>query len=247
MFCPNCGNQLPEGSKFCGSCGANLSSEDKVQKNDNIGFEQTATPVKTKKKLDPKKIVIVAVVLLVAWIIGKAVGGGMADTMNGNDGAASDTASTTSSNQFDFGLSETPTVGIRENVETMVFEVEAEGFLSSRVTISCENDVVIAVKGYYNILDLTHKGADISKNTIDVVCEMVRTSDLYNVTINVEPGYNTLDCDFIFTSLDGSNAREANRILATLFGFSTNNSDVLYMSSVKNEMMSFGYKLVDSY
>ena len=25
MFCPNCGNQIPDDSKFCGSCGANLS------------------------------------------------------------------------------------------------------------------------------------------------------------------------------------------------------------------------------
>lgn len=27
MFCPNCGNQIPDGSKFCGACGAPLGEE----------------------------------------------------------------------------------------------------------------------------------------------------------------------------------------------------------------------------
>lgn len=243
MVCPKCGNQLPEDSKFCGSCGANLTHHTSRSENSDSEFKASDSK-KDKKKLDAKKIIIILVVLLCSFIIGKAVGGGIAGIMNGSN---SEPDSTTSSNQFDFGLNETPTVGIRENIETMVFEVESSGFLSSRVTISHENDVIIAVKGYYNILDLTHTGADISKNTIDVICEQVRTSGLYNITMNVEPGNNTLDCDFIFTSLDGSNASEANRILANFFGFRTNNSDVLYMSSVKEEMIGFGYKLVDSY
>ena len=27
MLCPNCGNQIPDGSKFCGACGAPLGEE----------------------------------------------------------------------------------------------------------------------------------------------------------------------------------------------------------------------------
>ena len=30
MFCINCGNQMPEGAKFCGSCGTNVTQEDGV-------------------------------------------------------------------------------------------------------------------------------------------------------------------------------------------------------------------------
>ena len=26
MFCPNCGNQLPDNSKFCGNCGSQIGS-----------------------------------------------------------------------------------------------------------------------------------------------------------------------------------------------------------------------------
>ncbi len=33
MFCPNCGNQLPEGSKFCPQCGSS-----------NLGFDNRAGP-----------------------------------------------------------------------------------------------------------------------------------------------------------------------------------------------------------
>ena len=31
-FCPNCGNRIPDGAKFCTSCGTNLVEEDKKKK-----------------------------------------------------------------------------------------------------------------------------------------------------------------------------------------------------------------------
>ena len=31
MFCPNCGNQIPDGSSFCGNCGAPLDSQPNPQ------------------------------------------------------------------------------------------------------------------------------------------------------------------------------------------------------------------------
>lgn len=49
MFCPNCGNQVPDDSKFCGSCGAKL---------------MTDAPAKKKSGKTVKIIAIVAVILL---------------------------------------------------------------------------------------------------------------------------------------------------------------------------------------
>ena len=32
MFCKNCGNELPDGSKFCSKCGAAVQAESVVKK-----------------------------------------------------------------------------------------------------------------------------------------------------------------------------------------------------------------------
>ena len=31
MFCPNCGNQLPDTAKFCGSCGAQMNAQPQAE------------------------------------------------------------------------------------------------------------------------------------------------------------------------------------------------------------------------
>ena len=94
MVCPKCGNQLPEDSKFCGSCGVNLTQYTSRSEDSDSEFKASDSK-KDKKKLDAKKIVIILAVLLCSFIIGKAVGGGIAGIMNGSN---SEPDSTTSSN-----------------------------------------------------------------------------------------------------------------------------------------------------
>ncbi|SHI77702.1 zinc-ribbon domain-containing protein [Butyrivibrio fibrisolvens DSM 3071] len=43
MFCPNCGKELPDGSKFCGFCGADISKEQKGNDAINGGMNDAAT------------------------------------------------------------------------------------------------------------------------------------------------------------------------------------------------------------
>ena len=43
MFCPNCGKELPDGSKFCGFCGADISKEQTGNDAINGGMNDTAT------------------------------------------------------------------------------------------------------------------------------------------------------------------------------------------------------------
>ena len=39
MFCPNCGKELPDGSKFCGFCGADIAAEQKGNQVTNGGLD----------------------------------------------------------------------------------------------------------------------------------------------------------------------------------------------------------------
>ena len=68
MFCSNCGNQLPDGTKFCNNCGAQLSASESPTAAPNAVQK---SPEKAAKK-KPNIIVILAVVLC-AFILGKFV------------------------------------------------------------------------------------------------------------------------------------------------------------------------------
>lgn len=84
MFCPHCGNQVPEGSRFCGKCGAQLSVGPAQQTGAGAQPGDGYTPVSTDVPDDPfggtpqnsgKKspvaliVAIVAVVAVVAPVI----------------------------------------------------------------------------------------------------------------------------------------------------------------------------------
>lgn len=55
MFCDNCGNKLPVGAKFCGSCGANLSAYEKDD-NPNEAWNNYSVNRGTKKSNYENKI-----------------------------------------------------------------------------------------------------------------------------------------------------------------------------------------------
>lgn len=247
MFCPNCGNNLPDGCNFCAQCGTNLTTENTEKASDVTpnNYNTVSKQKKPKKKLDAKRVIILVAVIIVASLVGRAIGGGIAGTMNSSSGNTSNNTTHSTSNQFDFG--ETPSVGIRENVETMVFETNIGNVLSSQITFSYENGAIICVKGYYNIYDLTADGADSAKSTIDFVYDAVKQADLYNVNMTVIPGVNSIECNFNFTSLDGNYGKEATQLAADLIGLTVNSDGKMYISTVKDEMLAFGYNLVDTY
>lgn len=68
MFCSNCGNQLPDDTKFCNNCGAQLAANENPAAAPNVA--QKAPEKAAKKK--PNIIVVLAVVLC-AFLLGKFV------------------------------------------------------------------------------------------------------------------------------------------------------------------------------
>lgn len=73
MFCPNCGNQLPDGSRFCGKCGTQLDVSPGVQP---TGVPGPYAPVAEKPKSKAGLVIgIVAAVVVVAGIVAAIVFG----------------------------------------------------------------------------------------------------------------------------------------------------------------------------
>lgn len=78
MFCPNCGKQIPENTKFCSHCGAqqlSVSSADPATSTPGTQPNVAETP-KQQPKTAPKKsvnIVVTLLVVLCAFLLGRFV------------------------------------------------------------------------------------------------------------------------------------------------------------------------------
>lgn len=68
MFCSNCGNQLPDNTKFCNNCGAQLSANESAAAAPNSA--QKKPEKATKKK---PNVIVIAAVVLCAFLLGKFV------------------------------------------------------------------------------------------------------------------------------------------------------------------------------
>ena len=76
MFCPKCGNQLPEQVKFCPKCGASVSNANAsgpVMVQEKPAAAAEIQPPKAQKKKGKGGIVALAVVLVVAVVVAAAV------------------------------------------------------------------------------------------------------------------------------------------------------------------------------
>ena len=72
MFCPKCGNEVQEGSSFCGNCGAGIAG-----KALNAAGAATATVAGSAKKKGPIAVAAAIVVVVIVAIIGVNVFGGV--------------------------------------------------------------------------------------------------------------------------------------------------------------------------
>ena len=72
MFCPKCGNEVQEGSSFCGNCGAGIAG-----KAPNIAGVATAAVAGPAKRRGPIAIVAAIVAVVIVVVIGVNVLGGV--------------------------------------------------------------------------------------------------------------------------------------------------------------------------
>lgn len=93
MFCPNCGKELPDGSKFCGFCGADIAKELKGSSalNGATGFEGVDTSNQSLGGYDP---------LGNDQTANNQYGGQTADNQYGGQAASNQYGGQTASNQY---------------------------------------------------------------------------------------------------------------------------------------------------
>ena len=77
MFCANCGKPMPEGSKFCGSCGGKIAQNKEIKppdtaplQNEDIPVSAPASPLTEPSKVEKSSNkVIIAVIAAVAVVV----------------------------------------------------------------------------------------------------------------------------------------------------------------------------------
>lgn len=75
MFCPKCGNQIKDGSKFCAKCGAKIEEQKAGPKNTNVsGAGKTPSPDKKPEKKQRKGGKAILLALLLVLLLAAGVG-----------------------------------------------------------------------------------------------------------------------------------------------------------------------------
>lgn len=88
MFCYNCGNELPEGAKFCFKCGTAVGD------NDGIVHKKARAATRERKK-NLRIVVAASLVILVLFVVQSLIGG------IGSSGSSSSSSGSSFSSIFD--------------------------------------------------------------------------------------------------------------------------------------------------
>lgn len=191
MFCPKCGNKVPDDMNFCTECGYSFKGKQKPQ------TVPTNPPPKTQKKKGGclKVGLIVVGVFIVLGIIGAAIGGEDASqptttsSTKSSDSVKSSSSKAASSKPEEkiYGVGETATsndisiafVGIEESTGSNMFTAPEEGKVYLLCEFNIENDSqkdinissIISFEAYVDdysinqsLIGLTEKG---SKGQLD--------------------------------------------------------------------------------
>ena len=109
MFCPKCGEEIKDGSKFCKHCGSQIKS--------NTTGVNSPKPIKTSNNDDRNKKIIIAVliaaiVILAVVFVGFGTGLFNNDSQNANGASQSQSSSSTPSSNLSSSAPSSPSVSL---------------------------------------------------------------------------------------------------------------------------------------
>ena len=70
MYCPNCGSQIPDGSKFCGACGRPIASDNKAARPVPPAYQGRPASPKKKPPVILFALIPVAIIAVIAIVFG---------------------------------------------------------------------------------------------------------------------------------------------------------------------------------
>ena len=217
MYCNNCGNQLPEGTKFCNNCGAS-QAEAPAQPAETVAPNPPAAP----KKNNTLKLVIVAAVALVCFVIGSFVIAPALSKDKANDDPSDDVSQSQNADANDNKVDndvDTPDVSDKKELQAIdggynqgkmfMSDMGEYGKVSLSVGYNPENGVVRQVTASFTIT-VRHSEYAAMKTDFAIWEDRIKESD----DKNVEASYVELSesVSFIIGLTELNEADRADRV-----------------------------------
>lgn len=240
MFCPNCGKEVSENSKFCIFCGKSTANSTAVSE------PQKVTSTKPKRKVLPAILIGIGAFLISFLIIAPIVANSF---QSGSD------SSTTPQSQYTF-----PTiVDSNENtysdteravVKNKRYIAEYTGVASSSITFiyssSPSDEYVKSIIGSINIYDFSVEGFTEIKNSADQLQEIIETNNITNAELTINENDFSYSLVFSFTNLDSTDNETVAKAAAEFVGI-PHAGGKIQMSDAESTVTANGYILEAEY
>ena len=234
MFCPNCGNQLPDGTKFCTRCGAPLSGENQPA----AGYQPPANPrpVEAQPKKPKKwgKILIAILVMGAAYLAGSLLAKSFVTSSGGQDTKPGYTQETEG------------TAAGYDNVKTKSYEIEASGVMYSHVSIIAYDDRAATITGSFTFYETDQQDvAAMMESMVSSARDAQAAIDregCKDMEIQVEETEGKVSVSFHFTNLNYSGKEAEIQLASGFMGFSVTDGWML-LSEAEETLLANGYTL----
>lgn len=247
MFCSNCGNQLPDNTKFCSNCGTAVGSSAAPPTATDAPPAASKAPV---NKLIPI-IIGIAAFLVACFIIAPTISNSFKkDTDPADTSIPSISLPSSSQPSADSSQDTDYTYG---KSKIKVFEAKSDGVLTSQFSFNYsdgktalhEDDVVYSISGFVSVYDTSLAELNSIKQDTQTINQLIKQYGLdgMEITVNETDSYYTTRVSF--TNLDGENRQNAAELAAQFIGISCDGT--IKMSQAEKEMISFNYSLKDEY
>lgn len=242
MFCQNCGSQVAQGAKFCNNCGAQVGAPAAAQP---AAQPKTAAPRNAAEQPAGKKkkpnILLILIVVGICFIIGRAMGGSMADSYNDNSG--SETLASSDGVEYAKIFSDRYIVTAPAFFGTLdavaYASVDADGYIDhlqfgyqGDTIVQMVETVYIPVEGW----------SDEDKQALDSNCRAnyAAAEALSFVSISYNIGYSYYSMTVTIRDLDQSENLQS-AVSAGLLTLTDNSATVMSMSATEEGLLAQGY------
>ena len=249
MYCPNCGKEIPNDSKFCGSCGAQVrpvAQPQYQQPQYQQPQQQYAQPQQTKKEKKKNPLWLRIIIGLVAFAVGYGAVNALlsSDTKTENKSSVVSTTQATTEKPANPAYEEVFSSRYIVDVDSIIFmdnecfvQVLDDGMLE-KLEYGYKNDVIKEMVNtiYFPVSDYTEDEKTALEDAVKELFAEYETLESVSLRYNMGTSYFTV----VLTITDLDQAENI-QLLVELGMMDSANVDYISMSKTIDNLTAAGY------
>lgn len=259
MFCQNCGKEVARGAKFCNNCGAPVETSEAARSAAQPKAASQTASGKSEKQTKQKKkpnLLLILIVVGVCFLIGRAMGGSMGESMSGDSSSGNQSVESTDSGSQSTQSTDSGSNGAYEKIfsdrnivtapaffgtlkSAAYAIVDSDGYID-HLQFGCEGDTIVQMVEtvYMPVEGLS----DTDKEALDANCReaYAQAEALSFVTISYNVGYSYYSVTVTMDDLDQvENIQSA--VDAGLLTLTDGGASVMSMAASDASLLEQGY------